>query len=152
MQTQQQTNWCWAAVATSVSHFYDAASTWTQCAVANAQIGRTDCCGSGAGGPCNIYGFLDDALTRVGHFDHFAGVATFSSIDDEIEADRPVGIRVAWSGGGAHFLAIIGCLEDATNYVALDDPIYGKSDVAFATLSSTYQGTGSWTHTYYTKP
>ena len=27
MQAQQQTNWCSAAVSTSVSHYYDAAST-----------------------------------------------------------------------------------------------------------------------------
>ncbi len=67
MQHQQQTNWCWAAVATSVSHFFNPASTWTQCAVANGELNRNDCCGSGASGPCNVYGFLGSSLTRVGH-------------------------------------------------------------------------------------
>ena len=152
MQHQQQTNWCWAAVSTSVALYYDPSSTWTQCAVANAQLGRTDCCGSGAGSACNVYGFLDRALTTVGHLDHWSGgVASFQSIDGEIDAGRPLGIRVAWSGGGAHFLAIIGYLEDTPNYVAVDDPIYGKSDLTYDTLKTSYQGTGSWTDSYYTK-
>jgi hypothetical protein len=153
MQHQQQANWCWAAVSTSVSHYYNPASTWTQCAVANDQLGRTDCCGAGGSTSCNVYGFLDSALTTVGHLDHMVGsVASFQSVDDEVDAGRPIGIRVAWSGGGAHFLAIIGYLEDAPNYVAVDDPIYGKSDLTYATLQTSYQGSGSWTHTYYTKP
>jgi Papain-like cysteine protease AvrRpt2 len=127
MQHQQQTNWCWAAVSTSVALYYDSTSTWTQCTVANGELGRSDCCGAGASTSCNVYGFLNTALTRVGHLDHMdSAVAAFHAVDDEIDAGRPLGIRVAWSGGGAHFLAIIGYLEGATNYVAVDDPIYGK--------------------------
>ena len=33
MQYQQTTEWCWMANAVSVSHFYNPASTWTQCQV-----------------------------------------------------------------------------------------------------------------------
>lgn len=33
MQYQETNEWCWMAVATSVSHFYNPASTWTQCQV-----------------------------------------------------------------------------------------------------------------------
>jgi len=152
MQHQQQTNWCWAAVSTSVALYYDPLSNWTQCTVANGELGRSDCCGTGASTSCNVYGYLDSALSRVGHLDHMDGsVAGFQAVDDEIDAGRPVGIRVAWSGGGAHFLAIIGYLEDVQNYVAVDDPIYGKSDVSYDTLRTSYQGSGTWTHSYYTK-
>jgi hypothetical protein len=152
MQPQQESNWCWAAVSTSVASYYDATSTWTQCSVANGELGRSDCCGSGAGTACNVYGFLASALQRVGHLDHWDGnAATFQAVDDEVDAGRPLGIRVAWSGGGAHFLAVIGYLEDAVNYVAVDDPIYGKSDLTYDTLKTSYQGTGTWTHSYYTK-
>src|SRR5206468_11866517 len=111
-----------------------------------------DCCGSGGGTSCNVYGTLNTALARVGHFDRMdRQFATFQSIDDEIDAGRPVGIRVAWLGGGAHFLAIIGYLEDAVNYAAVDDPVYGESDLTYDTLKTSYQGSGSWTHTYYTR-
>jgi hypothetical protein len=152
MQHQQQSNWCWAAVSTSVALYYDAASTWTQCTVANGELSRTDCCGTGASTSCNVYGYLNTALTRVGHLDRMdSSVASFQAVDDEIDAGRPIGIRVAWSGGGAHFLAVIGYLEDDTNYVAVDDPIYGKSDLTYDTLKTSYQGSGSWTHTYYTQ-
>jgi hypothetical protein len=33
MQYQESNEWCWIAVATSVSHFYNPSSTWTQCQV-----------------------------------------------------------------------------------------------------------------------
>jgi Papain-like cysteine protease AvrRpt2/Repeat of unknown function (DUF346) len=151
MQHQQQTNWCWAAVATSVSLFCDPASTWTQCTVANAELSRTDCCGDGASGPCNVYGFLDTSLTTVGHLDHWTGSSsTFAELRTEIDAGRPLCARTAWSGGGAHFLAIIG-YRILQEMLAVDDPWYGKSDVSFATFGSSYQGTGTWTHSYFTR-
>lgn len=150
MQAQQQSNWCWAAVSTSVAEYFDSGSGWTQCKVANGELGRSDCCGTGASGPCNVYGTLDTSLTRVGHLDHMAGgTATYSTVTSEVAEGRPVGARTAWSGGGAHFLAIIGTLPG--NFYAVDDPIYGKSDVSEATFKTAYQGTGSWTHTYFTR-
>ena len=41
---------------------------------------------------------------------------------------------------------------DPDGYIDVRDPIYGSSDIALATFSGSYQGTGSWTHTYYTEP
>ena len=153
MQHQQQSNWCWAATATSVALFYEPASGWTQCKVANSELGRTDCCGTGASGACNVYGFLDQALTVVGRLDHWVGgTATVAQIETEVTFARPLGIRVAWSGGGAHFLCIMGQYGvGGVDYVTVDDPIYGRSDVNYTTLQTAYQGSGSWTHTYYTK-
>jgi hypothetical protein len=151
MQHQQQTNWCWAAVSTSVSLFFQPSSGWTQCAVANGELNRNDCCSTGASGPCNVYGFLDTSLTRVGHLDHAtAATSTFSQIETEINGGRPLGVRTAWSGGGAHFLAIIG-YRIFNNLLAVDDPFYGKSDVGLSTFTSSYQGAGSWTQSYFTR-
>jgi hypothetical protein len=53
MQYQESTNWCWIAVATSVNHFYDPASTATQCSVmsgvmTNLGIPGGPCCPSAA--------------------------------------------------------------------------------------------------------
>src|SRR5215813_13109914 len=87
---QAESNWCWAATSDGVVHFYDTSSTWTQCAIADSELGRTDCCGGGASGPCNVYGYLDQALSVVGHFDHMTStVADFQTVDDEIDAHRP---------------------------------------------------------------
>lgn len=40
MQYQETGEWCWIAVATSISHFYNPASTWTQCQVMTI-VGQT---------------------------------------------------------------------------------------------------------------
>jgi Papain-like cysteine protease AvrRpt2 len=40
MQYQESSEWCWIAVATSISHFFNPASTWTQCQVMTV-VGQT---------------------------------------------------------------------------------------------------------------
>jgi hypothetical protein len=150
METQTQSNWCWAATSKSVAAYYDPATTWTQCAIANGEKGQTTCCTNGSSSACNAYGTLDTSLQRVGHLDHMVGgTATYDEVMGQMRAGRPLGARTAWSGGGAHFVAIIGAL--AGDLYAIDDPIYHKSDVSEDTFKTAYQGTGSWTHSYYTK-
>src|SRR5260221_612769 len=141
MQHQQQSNWCWAATATSEGLFYQQGSGWTQCTVANDELRRTDYCGSGASGACNVYGFLNQALTVVGRLDHYgSGVASVAQIETEVTFARPLGIRVAWSGGGAHFLCIMGQYNvGGVDYVTVDDPIYGRSNLPYTTLQTAYQ-------------
>jgi Papain-like cysteine protease AvrRpt2 len=154
MQQQQQTNWCWAATATSVAHYYDVSSTWTQCQVANSQTGRNDCCGGGASTSCNTAQPLDTPLTIVGHLDHVIVAAeTYDNIRSQIDFGRPLCLRVAWSGGNAHFLAAKGYdAHSGGQIVNVDDPIYGPSDVTYTTLATNYKGSGTWTHSYYTRP
>ncbi|HEY4265526.1 MAG TPA: papain-like cysteine protease family protein [Micropepsaceae bacterium] len=153
MQAQTQTNWCWAATSTSVSHFYWSASTWTQCSVASAELGRTDCCNASVPSACNVSWYLDRALTRTSNLQSMVtGTIGFDAILAELRAGRVVGARIGWSGGGGHFMCIYGCSRViGTEYVDIDDPIYGKSHITLATFTSNYQGSGSWTHTYYTK-
>jgi hypothetical protein len=38
MQYQLMTNWCWIAVATSITLFYNPSSSWTQCSLLTAQL------------------------------------------------------------------------------------------------------------------
>ena len=152
MQMQTQSNWCWAATSTSVSHFYWFFSPWTQCKVANGELGRTDCCNSSVPSQCNVPWYLDKALTRTNNFVSFMGQATFQQVRDEIDAGRAVGARIGWSGGGGHFMVIYGySLVAGTTYFDIDDPIYGKSHLTVSDFSTNYQGSGTWTHTYFTK-
>ena len=153
MQAQTQSNWCWAATATSVSHFYWLWSNWTQCRVANGELGHNDCCNSSVPTACNVPWFLDRAFTRTHNFVSItAGQAGFGQVRAEIDAGRPVGARIGWSGGGGHFMVIYGySLVVGVEYFDIDDPIYGKSHLTVADFSSNYQGSGSWTHTYFTK-
>src|SRR5262249_17208683 len=130
MQAQTQTNWCWAATSTSVNQYYFP-STWTQCRVANAELGLTGCCNAPVPSACNVPWYLDRALTRTGNYVSFEGPVTFERVKTEIDAGRPVGVRVGWSGGGGHFLVIEGYSRIGTNtFFDLDDPIYGESTLS----------------------
>src|SRR6476659_703542 len=152
MQMQTQSNWCWAATSTSVSHYYWFLSTWTQCGVANAELGRGDCCASPAPSPCNVPWYLDRALTRTNNCVSITGTVAFATVQAEIDAGRPVGARIGWSGGGGHFVCIYGYSTFlGLQYFDIDDPIYGKSHLSVPDFSNNYQGSGSWTHTYFTK-
>ena len=152
MQAQTQSNWCWAATATSVSLFYWFLSAWTQCKVASAELGRTDCCNSVVPDACNATWYLSKALQRTQNLVSNTGVVSFEEVTAEIDAGRPVGARVGWSGGGGHFMVIYGySIVGLTRYFDIDDPIYGKSHITVSTFSSNYQGSGSWTDTYFTK-
>jgi len=77
------------------------------------------------------------------------GQVAFSDVIGQMRIGRPVGARTAWSGGGAHFVALIGTLPGGM--YAVDDPISGKSDVTEAAFKSSYLGSGTWTHTYFTR-
>jgi hypothetical protein len=157
MQHQQQTQWCWTATATSVAHYYNSASPWTQCSLVNAELGRSDCCTNPSSGDCNKPWTLNTVLTRVGHLASFTGASTsFTDLQTEIDNGRPLGVRIGWSGGGGHF-NILSCytwhpLLRLLRSVHVEDPWYGPSVWDYDTFRTAYQGSGSWTHSYKTKP
>ena len=153
MQMQTQSNWCWAATATSVSHFYWWWSTWTQCRVANGELDHSDCCNTPVPSACNVPWYLDKALTRTHKFvSIMGGQAGFQAVKSEIDAGRPVGARIGWNGGGGHFMVIYGYSRAfGHEYFDIDDPIYGKSHLTVSDFAGNYQGSGTWTHTYFTK-
>jgi hypothetical protein len=129
MQAQTQSNWCWSATATSVSHFYWWFSPWVQCTVVNAELGahrRLQLAGARGVQRAVV---SRPGLTRTNNFVSITGPATFQQVRNEIDAGRPVGARIGWNGGGGHFMVIYGySLIAGTTYFDIDDPIYGKSD------------------------
>lgn len=153
MEAQTQTNWCWAATSKSVSHFYWFLSPWTQCTIANAELGRNDACQNPVPAAANVPWYLDRALSRTSNFVSItAGTATFAQIRAEIDAGRPMGARIGWNGGGGHFVVIYGYASwGLTQWVYIDDPIWGKSQLTLADFSTNYRGSGTWTHYYITK-
>jgi hypothetical protein len=116
-------------------------------------LGHNDCCNSSVPSACNVPWYLDRALTRTDNFVSITvGQAEFGQVRAEIDAGRPVGARIGWSGGGGHFMVIYGySLVAGVEYFDIDDPIYGKNHLTVADFASNYQGSGSWTHTYFTK-
>ncbi|MCU0120562.1 hypothetical protein N8H74_20060 [Pseudomonas sp. B2M1-30] len=145
MQRQTQSNWCWAAVSASVGNYFGTGS-WTQCGVASSALDR-NCCNQP--GPCNVYGYLDQALRITRSYNGMGqGSLSMSAIQNQINMGRPVCLRCAWYGGGAHFLAIYGTNG---NYVLVADSIYGYSTRALNSFPGSYNGGGTWTTTYFTQ-
>lgn len=160
VDAQLQSNWCWAAVSKSLSFFYDQSSTWTQCKIADAVLGREDCCGSGASSTirCNIPFYLDRALTTTSNFVALVAATggqspiTFEELKSEIANGRAIATRVGWHGGGGHFQAITGWTVSASGdeYITVWDPIYLDTEILMAEFADKYQAGGRWTHAYLT--
>jgi hypothetical protein len=154
VQQQNQDNWCWAAVATSVALFYDSKSKWTQCGVATRQVPGRDCCGVDADGACNVPGHLQQSLSIVGHASkppYVEEAASFAKVQREVDGGRPICVRTVWSGGRGHFLCIVG-YRTMFEMLAFEDPLWGKSTVGYSTFCTDYHHAGgSWTDTYFTK-
>jgi len=152
VEIQQQSEWCWAAVSTSVATFFGSAA-WTQCRVASGELAPLNCCGGDAADSCNQPWYLDRALTRVGHFDRITfSSATFAVVQGEINGGRPLGCRIAWAGGSAHFVAVGGwrVTADGSQYVNICDPYYGPTTKKYSDFVSAYMTPGdSWTHSYF---
>jgi hypothetical protein len=156
VENQLQTNWCWTAVTTSVSRFFSTASTWTQCRVAETTLSIAGCCQNPPANGCDVPYYLDLALQTTGNFVKWSMPPTKNDIVGEITGNhRPLCLRVAWAGGGGHFIAISGfAWGPANDFIDVEDPAYGPSTVTTASLTNgTYQlGNGTWTHSFFTKP
>lgn len=154
MQHQQQSNWCWAALASSVSVYYDASSPWTQGQLADKMLQQTTCCVDGGSAACDQPSCADRALSAIGNLaDTKNGAATFDHVREEVDAKRPMGCRIRWTGGGDHAVAIYG--YDAAAHpprVFVADPLFGTMHCTYDHFSSAYKGKGSWQHTYLTRP
>jgi hypothetical protein len=151
LQHQQHVYWCWAAVATSVAQYYRPHAAWTQCTVANAELGRRDCCGSGGHRKCNVIGHLVQSLRVVGHFRrHRRARSSFGQTEREVFAGQPLGARVEWDGGGGHYVTIVGYLPKR-RMLAIDDPYYGRSHVHYRRFCRGYLDHGTWTDSYFTR-
>ncbi|HKU75939.1 MAG TPA: papain-like cysteine protease family protein [Pyrinomonadaceae bacterium] len=157
METQEQSEWCWSAVAVSVSRFYPPPSTITQCELANLELGGgTDvCCVNPLS--CNQQNTLETSLIKVGHFNDIVfGPLTFQETGDQINSQRPLGCRIGWFQGGGHFVIIHGSSTESSvsfvkRWVAVADPLFGPADYLIDDFTNAYRQEGEWTHSYLTQ-
>lgn len=154
MLHQEQTNWCWCATTLSVHEFFVNGSGISQCAAANRILQRNDACVDPTNPSVNRIWFLDRALNAFGHLAEpvVDGALAWGRLSTEIGANRPVGCRTGWAGGGGHFLCVDGVLDGPDRMVAVDDPIFGASDIKIDVFLDSYLGTGTWTHSYVLTP
>lgn len=157
MAVQLESNWCWAAVAVAVNCLFSPESEVQQCGIAQPvlttekQIGAAvDCCANPE--LCNIPALLQDALTLCGNLNKVEhGFLAFAGVTAELDANRPVGVRIQWSNGGGHFLLIDGYREfnSGAQQVHVADPFYGPSYVLYGNFVNSYQDDGVWTDTFF---
>lgn len=142
MKCQEEDQWCWAAVAQAVeawgsrqfsqseiaSRHIDPASAALVCAHPlnlNTPGGSTcQPCGSGCGGPHSLGSVLAERARLVGSA--VPNAPSFTEIKNAISGNRPLPIRISWSGGGGHFICITGYAVDATGveWVTVVDPLH----------------------------
>lgn len=159
MQQQKVEFWCWAAVASSVSRYYAPASPWSQCVVANAELGGgPNCCLNQTSPFCNQMRTLESPLRLTGNLAPNGvkdGPATPEQVRKQIrEARRPIGCGIQWSDLRGHFVVIHGVSIDANGvvWVAVADPRYGPSEYPYNAFVTRYRETGRWIVSYATEP
>ena len=171
---QQHSEWCWAAVACMVADYYDgiggssSSGNCQQCSIVCEALGRNDCCENTAfwvSNECNHWGYLHESLYIVGHLNTcYAGMLSYSGIQDQINRCRPIGVRIWWDPrteeSGGHFIAIFGfeVSYEGGSGIYIADPWPEAGGYTYSQLldeSSEYpieEYAGGWSHTYLTQP
>jgi hypothetical protein len=165
LQMQQQSEWCWAAVATSATLFFDAKSLLTQCSLAGTVLKQAPgfCCSdtNAAGPQCNQYYYLSEVLTSTDTLTSFEqATLPLQTIRAQISNAVPIAARISWGGNEGHFVMVTGVGPDDPRgdnftFVEIEDPsqsYYGSHLVPYATLVKGYRGVGTWTHYYLLRP
>jgi hypothetical protein len=165
-QKQLLSEWCWAAVATSVGLFYGTGN-WTQCDVATEQINTMikpdnihHCCEGLSESDCNIDGYLFFSLDQVRSVDRWSPFRpTPSQLYAKLARDKQlVCLRIAWlpTKTRAHFTTICGCTDPSQGgpfLIETSDTLvdYPGATLAYDDFPANYNGaSGEWTDTFYT--
>lgn len=118
---QQTDMWCWAASGEMIMTHLGATGDVSQCAQANKQFDRTDCCTNFEN--CDVGGWPE--FDKYGFF--FRGKAqplTFVHLTAQMTNNKPVGFVWAWTSGGAHYMMIRGVFQNAAGeqFLHVNDP------------------------------
>lgn len=155
--TQEQTNWCWAACVEMVLRYYGTSAA-RQCELANELFGRSDCCSEPSSPDCNKPCKIEDIsnfYARRNIQSQFVDEnVPFSTLQSEIDADRPVEILFQYKKKQkrGHLVIVRGWYTTkAEEYVRVNDPKDDNDDlprmVAYSELLNAY-GEGKWTSTW----
>ncbi len=145
---QEKTQWCWAAVAYNVNHYYSAASPWTQCTIVQAVQNREPCCLDPSGfDECNQPNYLDLALKAVGcPYRTETGALSFEAVETEIAAGRPVCAWIQWPDQTGHYVIVAGCrtMTSGEREVWVLDPRIGPFFHDYKAFCTAYRSSGEW--------
>ena len=148
-QDQDQTRWCWAAVACSVAD-YLRHGNWTQCTLVQAVLGKNGCCSQPKS--CNEMDSLADALRATGSLgEHRESAVDLQAVQRQIDLGLPIGFRIVRDDRTAHVMVIVGYDERPGRDCRLEirDPWDGPDTVPFGVLAGSIYKQGRWSDTYF---
>ncbi|HKF49967.1 MAG TPA: papain-like cysteine protease family protein [Terracidiphilus sp.] len=151
LEKQHRRNWCWAAIASALGRYYGTSGA-SQDEIASRALASDSSRGDERAevDEANVEFRLDRALQAAGCFSHWsAGKPVFERIRFEINMGRPLGARIEWHHGGAHYVVIHG-YRDEGELVLVGDSQHGPGEYALSRFPSLYREGGAWTETFWT--
>jgi hypothetical protein len=126
--------------------------TTKQCELANRAFGLTGCCGAPSGFLCNqplpVIQVASEWLKAGFSAIYDSGTVSFSTIQLEIGAGRPIEVGIAWSGGGGHAILIVGWNHGPEGqFAVINDPKTGTGSIPLQDVISGF-GMGEWKWTW----
>jgi hypothetical protein len=147
MQQQQNSNWCWAASGDTIASYFG--YSYTQNQFCNAAFGRSidSSCPNSQAALDNVQNALSWIGINPGTYVN--GYLYYSTVQNEINSNRPVETRIQWSSGGGHMEVLYG-YDTSNNWVYWGDPWpsdyrYNWADYSYYVSNSSF----SWTHSLY---
>lgn len=150
IQHQQESEWCWAAVAATIDQYFNPLSPLRQCDVATRVLGSDNC-----SNPINEPAILGDAVQVVNpQRVNLERALNFDELRREIDAGRPVCCAIEWTGGGGHAVVVTGyrVLTSGVRHIHVEDPLNASGDFDFDEFRNAYYGHGTWVETALISP
>lgn len=157
LTTQEHSNWCWAASSKAVLSYYQ--KTPSQCQIVNWAFGLNYACGntnfnwsSYANQPNNMYGTNGSVQNILNAWGVSNGAynyaSSWSSVQWDINANRPFVIRYGWTNGGGHIMVGRGYeTYNGVNYIYIMNPWPGEGQTYRTYSSAVSAYDHRWTHT-----
>ena len=150
---QTQTNWCWAACAEMVLHYFGK-SALAQCDFATFLVNDPSCCTAPSSPMCDTRCEYDEVGLVYGHWGIQAtlvrSAVTFDTLVQELKSQQPVEVGIIWAGGGGHLVLVVQATDsNGQALVVVRDP---RPDYSFNVLQYgellTAHGYGVWDATW----
>lgn len=163
IETQEQKEWCWAAVAATVGQYFFPQSPVRQCQIASEVVPGVNgtCCDSTHVSQCDQPAALESALNALTNIvqqklnkTSSDAALSFSEVQSRIDSGLPVCVHISWEDGNGHFVMISGYAISSTsgNWVDVSDPALGTSFTPYDEFTNSYLGIGRWDASYLVGP
>ncbi|WP_436493764.1 papain-like cysteine protease family protein [Actinokineospora sp. HUAS TT18] len=146
MQAQEKTNWCWSASGVSIAgHHGYSVSQNTFCALAKNRSTAYACPNDQADLAQVRNAFYKLGFPSPGSYIY--NYLTYSAIQTQLNAERPIETRIGWKSGGGHMHVLYG-YDSAKSWVYWGDPWPSSYRYNWATYNYYVNNSSfAWTHT-----